>query len=109
MSIFDLIALDMRNSFQDEPDLTPFNVVQPKHDLFEVNPPARALSGPAKAGALASAKMNWSAPDAAPTERVNRILWGAIKGWNVPYPGTKQSVFSPLSIDIDDDEREEKR
>jgi hypothetical protein len=109
MSLFDLIALDLRNSFQDEPDLTPFTLVQPKYDLLEVNPPARALGGPARQAALASAKMKWSVPDAAPTERLNRILWGAIKGWATPYPGSKLSVFSPLSIDIDDDEREGKR
>jgi hypothetical protein len=42
--------------------------------------------------------------DAAPTERLNRILWGNIKGWNTPYPGARQSVFSPLAIDGDDDE-----
>jgi YVTN family beta-propeller protein len=109
MSLFDLIALEMRNSFQDEADLAPFTVVQPKHDLLEINPPAKALAGLARAAALDSGKMRWSIPDAAPTERLNRILWGAIKGWTIPYPGSKQSVFSPLSIDLDDDEREGKR
>jgi hypothetical protein len=106
MSLFDLIANDMRNSFSDEADLTPYTVVQPKQDLFELNPPATALSGPARSGALASAKMKWSVPDAAPTERLNRILWGAIKGWATPYPGAQHGVFSPLSVDVDDEERE---
>lgn len=109
MSIFDLIALDMRNSFQDEADLGPFTAVRPKQDLFEVNPPAKALAGAARAAALDSARMKWSIPDAAPTERLNRILWGAIKGWNTPYPGARQSVFSPLALDVDDDDRERKR
>jgi YVTN family beta-propeller protein len=106
MSLFDLIAHDMRNSFRDDPDLTPYTAVQPKQDLFELNPPARALSGPARAAAKDSAKMKWSMPDAAPTERLNRILWGAIKGWSVPYPAPRRSVFSPLSLDVDDEERE---
>ena len=66
------------------------------------------LAGPARAAALDSARMKWSVPDAAPTERLNRILWGAIKGWSTPYPGARQSVFSPLAIDIDDDDRERK-
>jgi hypothetical protein len=49
--------------------------------------------------------MKWHLPDAAPSDRLNRILWAAIKGWNVPYPGVKQAVFAPLTIDLDDDER----
>ena len=109
MSIFDLIALDMRNSFQNEADLTPFTAVRPKQDLFEVNPPAKELAGAARAAALDSSRMKWSVPDAAPTERLNRILWGAIKGWETPYPGARHSVFSPLAIDVDDEERERKK
>ncbi len=109
MSIFDLIALDMRNTFQDEADLTPFPAVRPRQDLFELNPPARALAGDARRAALDSERMKWSIPDAAPTERLNRILWGAIKGWSTPYPGARQSVFSPLAIDVEDEDRERKR
>lgn len=109
MSIFDLIANDMRPSFTDEPDLAPYTAVRPQQDLFEINPPAAALSGPARSGALASARMNWRVPDAAPTERLNRILWGAIKGWNKPYPGPRNSVFSPLSLDVEDESRERGR
>jgi hypothetical protein len=50
--------------------------------------------------------MRWEVPDAAPTERLNRILWGMIRGWHVPYPGARNAVFAPLSLDLDDDERE---
>ena len=39
MSLFDLIAHDMRHSFTDKPDLTPYTAVRPKQDLFEMNPP----------------------------------------------------------------------
>jgi hypothetical protein len=109
MSIFDLIAIDMRNSFQDEADLSPFTAIRPKQDLHEVNPPAKALAAPARAAARDSERMNWSIPDAAPTERLNRILWGAIKGWSTAYPVVRQSVFSPLAIDVDDEERERRR
>jgi YVTN family beta-propeller protein len=108
MSIFDLIAHEMRPSFTDEADVTPYTAVRPKQDLFELNPPATALAGPARAAALDSARMIWSVPDAAPTERLNRILWGAVKGWHTPYPGARQSVFSPLAIDVGDEDRERK-
>jgi hypothetical protein len=67
------------------------------------------LAGAARSGALASARMNWNEPDAAPTERLNRILWGAIKGWDTPYPGARSSVFSPLSLDVEDEDRERGR
>lgn len=105
MSIFDLIANDMRNSFTGEPDFTPYTAIRPKQDLFEVNPPAAALAGPARKAALASARMKWSVPDAAPTEQLNRILWGAIKGWSTPYPAPQRSVFSPLEVETGDNDR----
>lgn len=106
MSIFDLIANDMRASFTDTPDFTPFKAVPAEYDLFELNPPATALKGKAREGALASARMNWSVPDAVPTERLNRIVWGQIKGWDKPYPAPRRAVFSPLEIDTEDDDRE---
>jgi YVTN family beta-propeller protein len=104
MSLFDWIANDMRASFTDTPDLTPFAHVMPKQDLLERNPPARALNGPARAAALASAKMKFHIPDAAPTAKLNRILWGATRGWHTPYPGTKRAVFSPFALDDDGDD-----
>jgi hypothetical protein len=109
MSLFDLIANDMRASFTDTPDFTPYEALAPTYDLYELNPPVRALRGPARNAAIASSKMNWDVPDAAPTEKVNRILWGMTKGWNVPYPAPRNAVFSPLAIDIDDDDREERK
>jgi YVTN family beta-propeller protein len=109
MSLFDLIAHDMRNSFTDTPDFTPYESVHPKQDLFEVNPPANKLTGAARAAAIASARMNWSIPDAVPTERLNRIVWGQVMGWNKPYPQTKQALFAPLSLDVEDEDRDERR
>lgn len=107
MSLFDLIANDMRGSFTDTPDFTPYEAITPEQDLFELNPPATALSGERLAGALASAEMRWEVPDAVPTETLNRIVWHEIKGWDVPYPEVADAVFSPYgSGDDDDDEYE---
>jgi YVTN family beta-propeller protein len=105
LSLFDLIATEMRASFTDTPDLRPYSHSPATHDLFEVNPPLKALRGEARQAAQASAKMRWDVPDAVPTERLNRILWHSIKGWATPYPGVRQSVFAPYSLDIDDDDR----
>lgn len=99
MSLFDLIANDMRASFTNQADATPYDSVKPAQDLFEVNPAIRALSGRARDGAKASARMDWAEPDDIPTERLNRILWGSIKGWDKPYPAPKNSMFSPLSLE----------
>ncbi|MBI4891502.1 MAG: hypothetical protein HY821_12820, partial [Acidobacteria bacterium] len=105
LSLFDLIATDMRASFTDEPDATPFTHLQPTHSLFEMNPALNGLRGPARQAAKDSARMNWDVPDAAPVERLNRIVWGQIKGWNTPYPAPKNAVFAPLAVpDADGDE-----
>ncbi len=105
LSLFDLIAHDMRNGFSNEPDFTPFQAEQPVQSLFEQNPPVKALKGPAREAALASLRMRFDVPDAAPADRLNRILWHQVRGWNTPYPGTRAAVFAPLSIDIDDEDR----
>jgi len=105
LSIFDRIATDMRASFQDTPDFTPYDAVMPEQSLFDVNPPAKALRGVPRKDAIASAKMRWEVPDAVPTEKLNRILWRQVRGLQRPYPRTPRSVFSPLALDVDDDER----
>ncbi|MBK9168886.1 MAG: hypothetical protein IPM24_15645 [Bryobacterales bacterium] len=106
MTLFDRIATDMRASFTDTPDATPYSHVKPKQDLFEANPPLNALRGQAKRDAQASAKMRWEVPDAAPSDQLNRILWRAVMGADRPFPGVRRAVFAPLAIDLEDDERE---
>jgi Phosphoesterase family len=105
MSLFDLIAMDMRASFTDTPDFTPFTAVEPKHDLFELNPPLKALRGAARRDAEASMKMEWDLPDRAPAGKLNRILWADAKGYGVKYPALVRSIFAPLAMDVDDDDR----
>ncbi len=108
MSIFDLIAEDMRASFQGTADLTPYSVVMPEVSVFDVNPPLKALKGAARDAAVESAHMRFDVPDAAPTEKLNRILWHTMRGWETPYPGATRAVFAPFTLDLDDDEREKK-
>jgi len=109
LSLFDLIANDMRASFQNTPDYGGYAAVRPVQSLFELNPQPEALEGAAKQAALDSMKMRWDVPDAAPTERLNRILWGRIRGWDTPYPEPHHAVFAPMSIEVDDDDRDEVR
>ncbi len=105
LTLFDLIATDMRASFTDTPDFTGYTAVLPKQPLDELNPPLSALSGEPLRAAIDSQNMFFDTPDAAPTERLNRILWGQIKGWDRPYPEPRRSVFAPLSMDLEDGER----
>jgi hypothetical protein len=106
MSIFDLIAQDMRASFQPVPDVTPYVAEQPVISLFDQNPQVKSLRGSERRAAVDSSRMRFDIPDAAPTERLNRILWHNVRGWKSPYPGPQQAIFAPLAIDLDDDERE---
>ena len=105
LSVFDVIASDMRASFQNTPVLAGYQHVVPKQSLFEMNPPLEAVRGQARRDALDSARMRWEVPDAAPTERLNRILWRQVRGSKTPYPGARHAIFAPLAIDIDDDDR----
>jgi YVTN family beta-propeller protein len=107
LSVFDLIANDMRNSFQLTPDFTPYDAVTPQQPLDELNPPLQTLKGPARQAAWASMKMNFNLPDAAPTDKLNRILWRQARGWHTPYPPTGHAVFAPYSVDLSDQEKEE--
>jgi hypothetical protein len=115
MSIFDLVATDMRRSFiepGETPDFTPYTALEPKQSLFDVNQRVGSIDGAfakeRRAAALASARMAFENPDEAPTDRLNRILWHDARGYDVPYPGVKRAMFFPLAVDIDDADRETK-
>jgi DNA-binding beta-propeller fold protein YncE len=106
MSMFDLIANDMRASFTTTPDFTPYDAVMPEQSLDERNPPASQLKGEARRAALDSAKMNWKVPDAVPTRRLNAIIWHNTMGWNKPLPKVKTSLLAPgdAALGVGDDE-----
>ena len=103
LSLFNLIATDMRASFQDTPDLRPFKAITPSQSILELNPAATALTGPRREGALASARMNFAVPDDVPTAELNRIVWHDVKGWSSPYPRLTQAAFSPFQFDDEDE------
>jgi hypothetical protein len=103
----------MRASFigpDEAPNFESYTARVPRQSLYEVNQRVGSITGPHAAArreaALASARMNFSDPDAAPSERLNRILWHDVRGWGVPYPEVKRSLFFPMSVDIADEDRE---
>jgi YVTN family beta-propeller protein len=103
MTLFDLIANDMRSSFQDEPDYTPYTAETPKQSIYELNPGLRGLSAEARKDAQASSRMNFRIPDQAPWDKLNRIVWASIRG-SQPYPILKSGAFLPSVPDQDDDD-----
>jgi hypothetical protein len=107
LSLFDLIANDLRASFTDQPDFTPYTHELPRQSIFDVNPRLSALRGQARRDALDSLRMRFDVPDAAPTEKLNRIVWRQVRGYQTPYPAVKRAIFAPMSIDKDEDEDED--
>jgi hypothetical protein len=115
MSVFDLVATDMRASFigaGEQPDLTPYSAVEPRVALAETNQRVGEIRGPNAAArrraALASSRMRFDVTDAAPSDALNRILWHDARGWTTAFPGVRRSLFFPMSQDLADDEREDK-
>ncbi len=115
LSMFDLVATDMRASFigpSESPNLAPYDLLTPAQSLYEVNKRVGSITGPHAAArrnaTLASGRMNFREPDAAPTELLNRILWHDARGWSVPYPRVQRSLFFPMAVDLTDAEKEAK-
>jgi YVTN family beta-propeller protein len=115
LSLFDLVATDMRASFigpDQSPDVTPFTALIPRQSLYDVNQRVGSMTGPhaeeRRRAALASARMKFNTPDAAPSDLLNRILWHDARGWDKPFPGVKRSVFFPMAVDIADEDRDDR-
>jgi hypothetical protein len=76
---YDASSTPMFNAFGKTPEVTTFTPRQPKVNLL-------ARNGKNAPGAEASAKMDLDDVDEAPEDELNRILWAAVKGTDVPYP-----------------------
>ena len=112
MSLFDLVATDMRNSFIPPgatPNLGAYTALVPTQSIAETNHRPGDINGADAAerrdAARQSARMDFDDPDDAPSDLLNRILWHDAKGWKTPYPGINHSLFFPLSVMIPDENR----
>ena len=112
LSVFDLVASGMGASFiepGEQADATPFTALVPAQSIYETNQRVGAIVGPYAAerrrAALASSRMRFDQPDAAPSDRLNRILWHDARGWGTTYPRVRRSLFVPLAVDISDEAR----
>ncbi len=79
MTQYDAGATPMFRAFGRTAKADPYTCLNPGVDLFAKNTPKSP-------GAKQSAKMNFRDYDLAPEDELNRILWVAAKGPDVPYP-----------------------
>ena len=75
----------MRDIWRESPDLRPYTALVPGVNLDERNP-ARGV------GARESSRFDFSAEDRIDDGQFNRVLWSAIKGRDVPYPGSRAAT-----------------
>jgi len=91
MSQFDYFGRPLRDIWSDTPDLRPYTALPAGWSLDEMNPRGTP-------GARESAKLDLEVEDAADEDLFNRILWRAIKGRDVPYPGPTRASALELKI-----------
>jgi hypothetical protein len=92
MNQFDGSAHTMTRAFSNRPNLTPFGAVLNEIPLDEMNPPVASLQGLQRELARASLTMDFSEPDNAPEDVLNRAIWHSVKGYNILYPRTIESA-----------------
>ena len=83
LSQFDRYGRPLREIWSAEPDLTPWTPLVPSQRLDEVN-----LAG--APGARESRALDLARADLIDDARYNRILWRAVKGEAVPFPGARR-------------------
>lgn len=83
----DAMAPVMTACFGHEPDLTPFTVLANQVPLDEMNPSEKAMSPEDRRWAELSAQQDFTRPDRANEDAMNRILWASMRPGE-PYPAT---------------------
>jgi YVTN family beta-propeller protein len=86
MTQHDAAATPMWNCFAATPNLSPFNAVPANIDLGEKNTVMNKWQ-------RLSEGFDFSREDAAPDLLFSQVLWHAIKGDGVPFPGPKRAAF----------------
>jgi len=95
MNQLDLAADPMIDCFTDVADFTPYTALSNNIPLDELNPPLQSLQGDALYWAEKSMAQDLSDVDRIDEDTFNRIIWHAVKGYDVPYPGEKNNLESP--------------
>jgi len=83
LSQFDWYGRPLREIWSDAADPAPFDALTPAQPLDQVNPPRTRA-------ALESRRFDLSRADAIDDEAFSRVIWLAVKGEGVPYPGARR-------------------
>ena len=90
MSQFDGYGRPLREIWADQPDPRPFDALTPTQSLDAVNPPRDRA-------ARESRRFDLSRADAIDDDAFSRVIWLAVKGEGVPYPGaTRMSALEAV-------------
>jgi len=81
LSQYDHYGHPLRDIWRDTPDTAPYVAMTPAVALSEQNTAGTRA-------ARASRRLDFRVVDAADMDAFNRVLWMAVKGEQVPYPGT---------------------
>jgi YVTN family beta-propeller protein len=93
MNQMDATATPMSACFTDTPNLTPFTALTNNIPLDQMNPGPKKISDPLlRKQAYTSARLPLDQADKCPEDVLNRILWHAVKGSQVPYPAWAVTV-----------------
>jgi hypothetical protein len=84
LSQFDHFGRPLRDIWRSSPDLRPYEAIMPTQSMTEQN---LALDDNARR----SDRLDLAREDRADDNEFNRILWRAVKGRGVPYPGVRRS------------------
>src|SRR5689334_13313643 len=84
MSQFDAAAIPMFNSFQPQPDVTPYTALPANIDLEAKN--AASAWG-------SDINMNFAKEDAADDLLLNEVIWRSVRGANSPMPAPVRAGF----------------
>ncbi len=82
LSEVDAHATPMHAAFTATPDFSPFDAVSQRVDVNERNPERTSL-------AVRSSKLDFSKPDRADPDKLNRLLWDGYRS-GIPYPGVRR-------------------
>jgi hypothetical protein len=83
LSQFDYYGRPLREIWADRPDTAAFAALTPAQRLDEVNPPRTRA-------ARESRRFDLSRADAIDDDAFSRVIWLAVKGEGVPYPGARR-------------------
>jgi len=97
MSQYDAAATPMWNCFTSQPNYSSFQSLPSNINLHDVNTVMNEWQ-------RRSEKFNLTKEDAVPDLEFNIVLWHAIKGDTIPFPGPRRAAFVKLLKEKDEDE-----